>query len=205
MGSKRRHDSSDDDNLHAKRLEKETKAEIDVMVSSKNGTQLSTENALSDANHSTDIPASSVKDTPEPPQKSQRTFKLFEFHQPFEGPDEHHFVFIQRESNTEALTTLKRNLRKEMREDGSMRSFSRVFTETDIKSIQTSSLEILSGFRGSNDRVTYSIILGKIAVQPRGSATEAKWYFKTFDGGDWKKGFKLKSGQVLDLETDVLQ
>ncbi|VUC38095.1 unnamed protein product [Clonostachys rosea] len=141
----------------------------------------------------------------QPHRQPQRTFKLFEFNRAF-GCDAHHFIFIQRESNLEALAAFEDNLGDNIGKGrGTVRPFSRLFTETDLKNIQSSCLEILAGFSGTSDHVTYQAILGEIEVKRCDDREGHIWFDDTFTDKDphWSTGFNIGSSQVIDLEIDT--
>ncbi|CAI6092094.1 unnamed protein product [Clonostachys chloroleuca] len=145
-------------------------------------------------------PENDTLESTQPHHQPQRTFKLFEFNYAF-GCDAHHFIFIQRESNSEALATFEENLGVDM-DCGAIQVYSRIFTETDLKNIQASCLEILAAFSATSDYVTYRAILGKIEVE---SCDDSEWFDETFSAKYpyWDKGFNIDSSQVIDLEKDI--
>ncbi|CAH0049118.1 unnamed protein product [Clonostachys solani] len=146
-----------------------------------------------------------ISESSQPHRQPQRTFKLFEFHHAF-GCDAHHFIFIQRESNSEALATFEENLGADIGQGhGMIQSFSRIFTETDLKNIQSSCLEILAGFSATSGHVTYRAILGKIEVKSCGDKDGDVWFDDTFTDKypHWDTGFNIDSSQVIDLEEDT--
>ncbi|KAK7225603.1 hypothetical protein V2G26_013606 [Clonostachys chloroleuca] len=150
-------------------------------------------------------PENDIPGPSQPHRQPQRTFKLYEFHHAF-GCDAHHFIFIQHEPNSEALATFEENLVAEIGEGrGFIQPFSRVFTETDLKNIQASCLEILAGFAFTCDHVTYKVILGPIEVRSCGDTDGYIWFDETFTDKypHWDTGFNIDSSQIIDLEKDM--
>jgi hypothetical protein len=137
-----------------------------------------------------------------------RTFQLCEFSTLF-GRDAHYFLFIQRESNSEALAHFEANVRHAV-STRHAKFFPRVYTETDLTNIQASCLDILGCFVGTNDYVSYLAVVGKIEIQPLGEMRdewkeEHEWFEKTFEdtkAPNWARGLGVESNQVIDLETD---
>ncbi|CAG9972242.1 unnamed protein product [Clonostachys byssicola] len=166
---------------------------------SKNGTSLDRKRAIY-AHYFVDILEST-----QPHRQPRRTFKLYEFHHAF-GCDAHHFIFIEREPNSEALATFEENLGANIGVGHDyIHPFSRIFTETDLKNIQASCLEILAGFEFTADHVTYRVILGPIEVKSCGEEEGHIWFDETFTDKypHWDTGFNIDSSQILDLEKDM--
>ncbi|CAH0016509.1 unnamed protein product [Clonostachys rhizophaga] len=143
-----------------------------------------------------------ISESSQPHHQPQRTFMLFEVNNAF-GRDAHHFLFIQRESNLEDLAYFGENLCLDIdRAHGTVEAFERIFTETDLKNIQASCLEILAGLSAINGCVTYEAILGKIEV----TASDGDiWFYDTFDDEcpQWETAFNIDSSQIIDLEEDT--
>jgi hypothetical protein len=121
------------------------------------------------------------------------------------GGDAHHILFIQRESNSEALSNFENNLGQAISERQAQ-FFPRVYTETDLTNIQSSCLDILGCFSATNDVVSFLAVVGKVEIQPRGEErNEAKWFQETFEDSkfpEWALGLGVESDQVVDLETE---
>jgi hypothetical protein len=134
---------------------------------------------------------------------SRRTFQLCEFHCLF-GADAHHFLFIQRDSNEAALAHLKQNLSNAF-SAGQARIYPRIYTEDDLMNLQTSCLDILECFIGTNDVIGYYVITGKIYVEPRAAAMAAEdeheWFEEVFTCAKYPEWNRL-GGIVIDLEKD---
>lgn len=146
---------------------------------------------------------------PAPPSPTipppQRTFKLYEFSCAF-GSDMHHFVFIQRESNSQAFANFEEHLRgyAAARE---FRGYPRVYTATDMENIQTSCLDLLEALSNSNDSVSFQVVLGKIEVPPcETTGAHSAWIE---DSGlaskdpSWAQVFQVPAEQVIDLQGET--
>jgi hypothetical protein len=136
----------------------------------------------------------------------QRTFKLYDFSAAF-GRDAHHVVFIQRESNSEALAIFEENLHEEVAQR-EVRWFSRVYTKTDLENIQTSCQDILEVFSATNDVVEFTVVLGKIEVQSCVPGGESHWFwdtFKDYKDPNWALGFNVNSEDIIDLRTEAFK
>lgn len=138
-----------------------------------------------------------------PPQ--QRTFKLYEFSCAF-GSDMHHFVFIQRESNSEAFTSFEQHLR-DYAAAREFRGYPRVYTDTDMQNIQTSCLDLLEALSHGNDCVSFRVVLGRIEVPPCDTTRDESPWLE--DSGlaskdpDWADVFEIPGEQVIDLQEDT--
>jgi hypothetical protein len=132
-----------------------------------------------------------------------RTFQLCEFHCLF-GADAHHFLFIQRDSNENALANLKQNLYNAF-SDGEVRIHPRIYTGDDLANLQASCLDILECFSNTNDVVGYYVITGKIQVEPRASYTaaedECEWFERAFSCAKYPEWGRL-GGKIIDLEKE---
>ncbi|KAH8807881.1 hypothetical protein F5884DRAFT_348579 [Xylogone sp. PMI_703] len=131
---------------------------------------------------------------------SRKTFQLWQFFHLF-GLDMHHLVFIQRESNEDALTNLRRNLRESIKARDVTR-YSRIYTEDDIINIQKSSLDVLQLFKHTNDSVEFWVASGSIKVELRDEAQdESEWFEGVFESTKFPRWKKL-GGHVIDMEEE---
>jgi hypothetical protein len=103
-----------------------------------------------------------------------------------------------------ALANLRQNLHYAISK-GDALFHPRIFTEGDIANIQTSCLEILRGFQGTCDYVSYFVVTGSISVElcahSRTLDEEVEWFDKLFYWvryPDWKG----LGGKIIDLEQE---
>ncbi|KAL6692996.1 hypothetical protein J3F84DRAFT_401550 [Trichoderma pleuroticola] len=132
------------------------------------------------------------------PNMSEATFQLWEFDL-LHGNDMHYLVLVQLTHNETALDNLKRNLHKAI----SRRQVvihPRIYTQQDVMNIQTSAIDIIKLFEGTNDCVDLLVASGELDVEEAGGKEEEEeeWFEDVFGDAKFPRWERL-GGRVVTL------
>jgi hypothetical protein len=147
--------------------------------------------------------SSSYKAPPRMPPSP--TFQLWEFSL-FGGCDMHVLVLLQQTSNQPALANLRHNLRHSIA-SGAIKIWPREYSLQDVVNIQTSAVDLIKLFEGTNDNVDLFVASGKLAVGLNEAAAEtvadeASWFEDVFASTKFPKWDKLGGNVVSMLEEE---